>query len=212
MRILSCKYCTCVFLPCVCCRKEQISGWRVTICRRHENELMCSLYSLRAFHFRFCNLKTPFATKQAFMGMWYVTGGSPSFLRIEGNATVALPTTNQNNKCYSFLCSTGLPSLDLSHYARANLRAFTQDINRSNIVPQSYDVIQPKTDIVQQRYLSMPSNNHKKNEMRRPPWISASKQRNKNSSHMNTREPEVLQSVLLMQVQVLFLMMIEVGG
>ncbi|CAN8061434.1 unnamed protein product, partial [Agarophyton chilense] len=91
----------------------------------------------------------------AFMDVSYVTGCGPSFLRLEGTAALALPAHRQSSTRYSFLWGAGPPSVDPAHYTRANLRAFIQDINVKHMVRRLYEVIQPKPDVVRERYRAM---------------------------------------------------------
>ncbi|CAN8071845.1 unnamed protein product [Agarophyton chilense] len=100
-------------------------------------------------------VRTRRCRKCAFMDMSYVTGCGPSFLRLEGTAALALPAHRQSSTRYSFLWGAGPPSLDPAHYTRANLRAFIQDINVKHMVPRLYEVIQPKPDVVRERYRAM---------------------------------------------------------
>ena len=88
----------------MCCGKKARSGWSVTFLWRHTDAELETAYGLKAFRTHSLAIKCLFQKTHMFMDLSYTEGG-PSFLRMQGNGSIAMPVPESR---YSFLGQRGL--------------------------------------------------------------------------------------------------------
>ncbi|KAI0560117.1 hypothetical protein FGB62_124g030 [Gracilaria domingensis] len=86
------------------------------------------------------------------MATKYVRGGGPSFLRVQGNVSLSVPSREVRHK---YLWSEGSPSLNARDYSTTFLRRIVANPNIRYLVPRLYEVLQPRPDIARDRYRNL---------------------------------------------------------
>ena len=156
MRISACKFCGTVLLGKethgVCCGKKKPSGVGITFKRKHDDAELQRIYSLRAFQTKSVQVNSLFASVLPYMDLSFARGCGPSFMRIQGLTSVALPLPDSR---YSFLWSDSAPSLQPGDYRSNLLRRAVQSEDVKAMVPELYNRIQPQQSIVRARYRSL---------------------------------------------------------
>lgn len=107
--------------------------------------------SLRTFQSLPNNLNLLFAAGVTFMGIKYVRGSGPSFLRLQGNVSLFIPDREVQ---YTYLWSEGPPSVNFQDFSAAFMRRIISNRNVRYLVPKLYDILRPRLDIVRNRYRS----------------------------------------------------------
>ncbi|KAI0558602.1 hypothetical protein FGB62_199g00 [Gracilaria domingensis] len=93
-----------------------------------------------------------FANVVSFMDMKYVRGVGPSFLRVQGNVSLSVPSREVRQK---YLWSGGPHSLNPRDYSSTFLRGIVANPNIGYLVPRLYEVLQPRPDIARDRYRNL---------------------------------------------------------
>ena len=132
-----------------CCGKTSTASWGVTFRRRHTNDVLRRLYSLRAERNHSLAINAVFTTALSFKDMSYTQGGGPSLLRIQGAASVAMKHPDSR---YSFLWSNDSPSTDTNAYDRDFVSRALANEDVKKLLPLLYQQLQPSPTVVRERY------------------------------------------------------------